>query len=215
MTLSIAQRLELFAAALAVVLLPVVGVFITHHAAITAWDESVLLAIPRAHGWVSQGSALLAALFSTIGSIVVLIVVGVVIWRKRSGSTALHYTLMLAVPLIYLMGVKHLVARPRPALDVTVSHLVPNDYSFPSGHTAAVTVMMVTLMIATATARKGLRWTIRILGTLLMLITAFSRLVLAVHFPTDVLASLIVCPLFVIAIDILWKRFVSTPPRAQ
>lgn len=81
---------------------------------------------------------------------------------------------------------KHLIARPRPCwLDQSVPLLiaVPNDYSFPSGHTLA-SVIGATILTA-ADRRFG------IIAIPLAILIAFSRLYLYVHFPSDILGAVI------------------------
>lgn len=76
--------------------------------------------------------------------------------------------------------------RPRPCwLDQSVPLLiaVPNDYSFPSGHTLA-SVIGATILTA-ADRRFGL------IAIPLAILIAFSRLYLYVHFPSDILGAVI------------------------
>lgn len=79
---------------------------------------------------------------------------------------------------------KHLVARARPCwLDPGVSLLVPvpQDYSFPSGHTLS---SFVGAAILTRTDRR-----FGYAAIPLAVLIGFSRLYLYVHFPSDVLAG--------------------------
>ena len=81
---------------------------------------------------------------------------------------------------------KPLIARPRPCwVDPAVNMLisVPKDFSFPSGHTLA---SVISAVILTAADRR-----FGFVAIPLAALIAFSRLYLFVHFPTDVLASLI------------------------
>ena len=84
------------------------------------------------------------------------------------------------------VALKHLVVRPRPCwLDETVQLLisVPTDYSFPSGHTLASVVS------ATVLARTDRRF--GAVAIPLAALIAVSRLYLFVHFPSDVLTSVV------------------------
>lgn len=84
---------------------------------------------------------------------------------------------------------KHLVARPRPWLDVAgliplVSEPDPN--SFPSGHTCAA---FASALAWWRTAPKG--W-MKGTGVVLAVCMGLSRLYVGVHYPSDVLAGALV-----------------------
>ncbi len=84
------------------------------------------------------------------------------------------------------VAMKHLFARPRPCwLDPSIRLLVsvPTDFSFPSGHTLA------SVTSATILTRADRRF--GAVAIPLAALIAFSRLYLFVHFPTDVLASVV------------------------
>ena len=107
---------------------------------------------------------------------------------------------LVAGLLICNIGLKNLVARPRPCWLETIDLLVknPKDYSFPSGHTwSAVTGAWV----ATAANRK-FGWAAIPLAAAL----AFSRLYLYVHFPSDILAGALIGAALGIAAAALQKR---------
>ena len=81
---------------------------------------------------------------------------------------------------------KHLVARPRPCWLESVPLLIsdPTDFSFPSGHTLS-SVIAATVLTA-ANHKFGFA------AIPLAALIAFSRLYLYVHFPSDVLASVVI-----------------------
>lgn len=99
-------------------------------------------------------------------------------------------TAALILDVILCNGIlKNLVARVRPCdVNTTVQLLIPRpeDYSFPSGHTAASFATTAALFFA---GKKKKLW-IPALG--LSVLIAFSRLYLYVHYPTDVLGGLLV-----------------------
>ena len=81
---------------------------------------------------------------------------------------------------------KPLFARPRPCHTESFVPLlipVPEDYSFPSGHTLSSVLSAV--ILTNADRRFG------VLSSVLAALIAFSRLYLFVHFPSDVLASVL------------------------
>lgn len=112
---------------------------------------------------------------------------------------------LVAGLLICNIGLKNLVARPRPCWLETIDLLVknPKDYSFPSGHTwSAVTGAWV----ATAANRKFGWGAIPLAAAL-----AFSRLYLYVHFPSDILAGALIGAALGILAVVLQKRLSAKP----
>ena len=111
-------------------------------------------------------------------------------------------TLLTALVLFLLIGnfaIKLLVARPRPCHTDPLFELLiplPLDYSFPSGHT------MSSFAAATVLYRVRRSWGIGafIIGTLI----GFSRLYLYVHYPSDVLAGMVLGIL--VGMLVLWAR---------
>lgn len=120
---------------------------------------------------------------------------------KRTRACGAAVLLSLACG--FLVGnclLKNLVGRSRPCwIDPTVPLLVasPTDYSFPSGHTLAGFEAAVSIFLF---HRK---WGIMALG--LAALISFSRLYLFVHFPSDVLAGI----LLGVGIAFIVHRFVD------
>ena len=94
----------------------------------------------------------------------------------------------LAMDVVLCNGIiKPLAARIRPYDINTAVQLIvakPTDYSFPSGHSAA--------SFAAVSALYFSRSKLWIPGFILALLIAFSRLYLYVHYPSDVLAGIII-----------------------
>ena len=89
---------------------------------------------------------------------------------------------------------KVLIARPRPYMDsnsifykywLVVGQRVESDKSFPSGHTTAAFAAMTGVFL---TCNKKYSWTAFIFAFLM----GIARIYLCVHFPSDVLAGIIV-----------------------
>lgn len=108
-------------------------------------------------------------------------------YRKVGFGMAIAMALGLLVCNVYL---KPTVGRIRPydfqeTLGVTINLLIDkqHDFSFPSGHTIASFEACTVMMLG---SRK-----LGIPATLLAILIAFSRLYLYVHYPTDVIVSVI------------------------
>lgn len=100
--------------------------------------------------------------------------------------------------------VKMVVQRHRPP-----APLVPNftDYSFPSGHTASSFIFcaVLTYFLWHSNIPRSLKNAGIILLILLTCFTGLSRIVLAVHYPTDVAAGFCLGILW----SISWYRFIQ------
>ncbi len=115
--------------------------------------------------------------------------------KTRRYGTAMLFG--LAIGAIFTNCVlKVLIARARPYADasspfyqmwLTVGQNMESDKSFPSGHTTAAFDSMVALFL-TMDRKKRIRWTTFIFAFLM----GISRIYLCVHFPTDVIAGMVV-----------------------
>ncbi len=126
----------------------------------------------------------------------------VISWLGDGGA---WYALILALPLIYGQSglptsfamvkvgvvnlllykvIKHLTGRPRPCAispNITVGTAPLDQYSFPSGHT----MHAVAFSIVVTADHAELAWVLVPFSSLI----ALSRIVLGLHYPTDVIAG--------------------------
>ena len=101
---------------------------------------------------------------------------------------------------------KTLVARPRP-LEALIK--IPSSYSFPSGHTLTSLIFYMTLFyLMTEKSNKLIRITFGLLFCFLIVVVAFSRVCLGVHFFSDVVGGFILgMPCLLCCINIIEKNF--------
>lgn len=112
--------------------------------------------------------------------------------------------LLIALLLAFISSeilIKNLVCRPRPFLanpDVTLLIKPPSGYSFPSSHSAA--------SFASAAVIFYFHKKIGICALILATLTAFSRLYLYVHYPTDVFAGICVGVLWAVIVVFIYNK---------
>ena len=131
--------------------------------------------------------------------------------KTRKTGIAMAIALIMGV-LICNVTLKPLIGRPRPYdyqlehFGVTIKLLIDaqHDYSFPSGHTIASFEAAVALLLNDK--RMGIP------AMVIAVLVTFSRLYLYVHYPTDVLVSLVLGILFGILgnliVNAIYKKFV-------
>ena len=128
-------------------------------------------------------------LITKLGSagILWILLTAVLLLIPRTRKTGFALAVSLVLDVVLCNGIlKPLVARTRPYEINTAVQLIvakPTDFSFPSGHAAASFAAVSALYFS-----KDKLW---IPGLVIALLIAFSRLYLYVHYPSDVLAGIL------------------------
>ncbi len=173
--------------------------------AVSSWDLAVLT---RLHDW-AKGQPLWVSLplrgFSAFGrdGVMLMLLILAVGWGIRGAERELGL-LVLGVPgselLFQVIG--SLVQRVRPEFKDPFENLI--GFGYPSGHasTNLVFVALILYLLLPNIRSRGRRaWAI-FLGALYVGIVCFSRLFLGLHYPTDILAGLI--------LGVGWSAFTLT-----
>lgn len=114
-----------------------------------------------------------------------LTIILLIIPKTRKTGVIMMAALLVDVLLCNVL-IKNLVARTRPFdVNTAVQLLIakPQDYSFPSGHTAASFASVTALYLAGEKMWKA--------ALVLAVLIALSRLYLYVHYPTDIIGGVI------------------------
>jgi undecaprenyl-diphosphatase len=126
------------------------------------------------------------------------IVIGVILLAQRK-YRKIGFILLIALLINAIMGeviIKNIVQRPRAFItypDINIIIKPPSSYSFPSGHTAS------SFAAAVVIGYYIKNW--RAMAYTFASLIAFSRLYLFVHYPSDILAGIllgVICALLTI-----------------
>lgn len=157
---------------------------------IARWDSAALL---WAQGLAAGGLYAFAVDFTEIGSLRFLMpLVGLVaLWLlyRREYFTAAACVIACSANGLLLRALKNLFERARPPHDLGIG---ASGYGFPSGH-AAGAAMVIGLLTWLLCNRVPPQWRILLVlfGCLLIASISASRILLQVHFLSDVLAGLL------------------------
>jgi undecaprenyl-diphosphatase len=151
---------------------------------VSAWaeravsDSTLLLRLAQA----------ITLLGDPVGITVVAAVLALVLWRRGSGRLAVYVVAARVGALVLSQGLKHLVDRARPVFDAPVAEAL--GPSFPSGHALGSAVFWTTTAVLLA---PRVRRPLLLLGgaVLLAVLVAASRVLLGVHFLSDVTGGLL------------------------
>jgi membrane-associated phospholipid phosphatase len=149
---------------------------------------------------------LLARIFTALGEPTVLVTAGFVVaawlWWRGRGRFAIGLLLVILVGRGLSEVQKYWIARARPDLD---PHLVVvKTWSFPSGHATSSMIFYLTLALALIPQGKWRRLAAAA-AILLSLLVGISRVMLGVHWPSDVIGGW--------SFGLLWVLL--TLPRAE
>ena len=132
---------------------------------------------------------LIGRFFTALGDPTVLIIggflIGAWLWREGRGRFAVGLLLVVLIGRGLTEAQKYWIARARP--DIEPHLVVVKTWSFPSGH--ATSSMIFYLVLALAIAPVGWRRIAAAAAILLSLLIGLSRVMLGVHWPSDVIGG--------------------------
>lgn len=122
-------------------------------------------------------------------------------WQDWRALSAAFVPLALAGAALLSFSLKHLIGRPRPAVETLIEP--PADASFPSGHAMHITAFALAWLLAPGRKVAWWHWA---LALLTIFVVGWSRLHLQVHFASDVVTGIAVSGLLVAALAITVGR---------
>jgi undecaprenyl-diphosphatase len=155
------------------------------------WDEPIFNAVVDARSpWLEELARRVSFFGSTPVILAVSAIVALLAWQ-RCPRLALAIVVIVAFRPLAEWGLKELVNRDRPPVDTRL--VTGTGRSYPSGHPLATAASwgVIPLVAALYTKRRAVWWSIAIAAWALIVLVAASRVVLGVHWPSDVAGSLL------------------------
>jgi undecaprenyl-diphosphatase len=173
-----------------------------------AWDRQIFAGI---HGGVRQEMIRWAGLVTHLGSWIPLTVVGLAAVVALAFKRRRRAALLLVMLFVGRMGVelhKLLTGTPRPPIAGEV--LIDASLSFPSGHAAnsMITYVAVALLVPAAQRNRAIAV---VLAVSLSIVIGLSRVVIGVHWPSDVIGGWA----FGLLLVVIFMRLASARPEPE
>ncbi|MEO8201088.1 MAG: phosphatase PAP2 family protein [Gemmatimonadota bacterium] len=148
---------------------------------VVQWRGPFLTRLMQAITWLGSGQAEFPFVFAFVGFLV---------WRNRRRDALEYFGWCLGGWVCYAL-LKTIIHRARPHLVERLSG--GGWYSFPSGHAMLGPIIYVfaVMLILPSIERRSTRILLLGLSWLLVVLIAFSRVYLGVHYPTDVIGGLL------------------------
>ncbi|WP_223592926.1 phosphatase PAP2 family protein [Neobacillus bataviensis] len=192
----------------------IIAVLITLYISIKVALNSLFLIDDNVAGWASYVPDSVIPFFVQITEmgdkkgigVVALLTLAWLLLRKRNYLGAAVFALSVALGNEASKLLKNLFDRPRPDLE----HLVQvKSYSYPSGH--AMVGMIVYFLIAYLLMEAAKSKTVKIIiicaAAILLLLIGASRIILQVHYPSDVLGGYALGYIWVFFSLLIYKYF--------
>ena len=137
-----------------------------------------------------------------------------IVWRFKVK------TWFLGIPVLVAWGlhkvIKWIVNRPRP--DETMWWMTETSSSFPSGHSNTVACLfglLIFFIVISPVLKTWLKWLLCSLSGLVIILVPLSRIILGMHYFTDVLAGLCFGGMCALVSIILYKVIIEKKQKEK
>lgn len=190
------------------------GAAVTTSATIAGLDAALArLASDAASGFWREASFLASSLGATDLVLPVTAAAGLAMCLLRLWREALTLVLAVLATQLVVHVIKALVERPRPSGNDALAGA--SGFSFPSAHSATSMALYATIALALAGACHGrARLAVAAAGATVIAAIGLSRVLIAAHYPIDVLAGWLTGGALVAASWLVARRLLGAPRSA-
>jgi undecaprenyl-diphosphatase len=178
-----------------------------------SWEKSLLLSIHRTTNPTLDFLATkLTGLGTYWGVAPVLAIFLLIFALKKYWSGFVYLLLTMGGGWAISYNLKFLFHRTRPQF-WELFYPLPHDFSFPSGHALFSSLLVVSLLILAWRTRWF--FAVVLLGIPFLVVIAWTRLYLGVHFPSDILASWLLAIAWPLLVHLWWQQLLETPKAIE
>ena len=159
------------------------------NAVVIGWDKAIRHWVnTNRTGWLTAFFTHFTRLFDPAPQVIMaVIIVGLYFWW-RHWRGIIFPTASIIVGSLLNKIIKHLVNRPRPRIHILLHY---SGYSFPSGHSSGVMLILGSLIILLWEEKRHSSWAkwLIVFLTLTIFLVGCSRVYVGAHYPSDVLGG--------------------------
>lgn len=191
-----------------------IGDLVVHSAGVNAFDRHVTSAtVARRGGTLDAVMRAVTWLGSWVGLVVGAVVVGLLVVCRRLPATFILVAVLGWAGTEGVGLIKTLVRRDRPPVRLRL--VTAHGWSWPSGHTANATLVFTGLAVVVAllVARRWIRIAAGVVAGVAIAAVGCSRVVLGVHWTTDVIAGFVYVAVWLASVALIVGRELRAFPE--
>lgn len=174
-----------------------------------SWEKSLMLSIHHTTNPTLDFLAIKLTELGTYWGVAPILTILLLIFAlKKYWYGFAHILLTMTGGWAISYNLKIFFHRSRPQL-WELFYPLPHDFSFPSGHALFSSLLVISLLILSWQTRWFLM--VLLIGIPFLVVIAWTRLYLGVHFPSDILAAWLLAITWSFLVHIWWQRLLETP----